>query len=145
MSNVEDFLTAEDEEAIIAAIRKAELTTSGEIRVHIERTTTEDPYTHALEIFHFLKMDNTIDRNGVLIYIAVDLKKFVICGDKGIDAVVPDNFWDVTRDKMQEQFRHGKFRDGIIAGILSAGDQLQHYFPWDKNDINELPDDISKG
>lgn len=143
-TNVEDFLTAEEEQEIVAAIRKAESHTSGEIRVHIERHTDDDPMTHAKEIFHWLKMDNTKLGNGVLIYVAVDDRNFVIYGDHGINAVVPENFWNRTRDVMQEHFKNKRFKQGLVDGVLMAGAELQKHFPWDHGDTNELSDEISK-
>ena len=146
MSAVENFLSHEEEQAIIAAIRKAESKTSGEIRVHLEPSAKGmDPLEHAKEIFHWLKMDNTKEENGVLIYVAVEDHHFAICGDKGIDQVVPKDFWKTTRDHIQSEFKKGNFAQGLINGILEAGAQLQHHFPWDTNDRNELPDQISKG
>jgi uncharacterized membrane protein len=145
MSKVEDFLTATEEQEIVEAIRLAEKNTSGEIRVHIEKTTSIAAFDRALEVFHLLKMDNTKLQNGVLIYVAVNDHSFVICGDKGIDAVVPDDFWDSTRDAMQQQFRDGNFKQGLIDGIKRAGQKLQHYFPWEDDDTDELSNEISKG
>lgn len=145
MSQVEDFLTADEEREIVDAIRLAETNTSGEIRVHIERTTSIAAYDRALEVFHLLKMDNTKLQNGVLIYVAVDDHSFVICGDKGIDTVVPDDFWDCTRDAMQQQFKQGNFKQGLVDGIARAGQQLQQYFPWEHDDTDELSNEISKG
>lgn len=145
MSQVEDFLTASEEQEIVEAIRMAEKNTSGEIRVHIEKATSIAAFDRALEVFHLLKMDNTKLQNGVLIYVAVDNHSFVICGDKGIDNVVPDDFWDCTRDAMQEQFRQGNFKQGLINGITRAGEKLQQYFPWEDGDTDELSNEISKG
>lgn len=145
MSQVEDFLTAPEEREIVEAIRMAEKNTSGEIRVHIEKSTSIAAFDRALEVFHLLKMDNTKLQNGVLIYVAVDDHSFVICGDKGIDNVVPDDFWDCTRDAMQEQFRQGNFKQGLINGITRAGEKLQQYFPWEEGDTDELSNEISKG
>ena len=145
MSKVEDFLTAQEEKEIVDAILKAERNTSGEIRVHIEAHTRLDHYQRAQEVFHLLKMDNTKEENGVLIYVAVNDKKFVICGDKGINKIVPPNFWESTKDAIQEHFKKGEFKDGIVAGILTAGDELQTHFPWQPNDTNELSNEISKG
>jgi len=144
MSRVEDFLTATEEKEIVDAICKAEKNTSGEIRVHIEAHTRLDHYKRAQEVFHLLKMDNTKDGNGVLIYVAVNDRKFVICGDKGIDKIVPDDFWQTTRDAIQERFKKGAFKEGIVEGILTAGEALESYFPWQSDDSNELPNEISK-
>jgi uncharacterized membrane protein len=145
MPNIEDFLNAGEEEEIIAAIREAEKETSGEIRVHIEQCCAMDVFEHALEVFHLLKMDNTRARNGVLIYVAVDNKEFVIYGDKGINDLVSDNFWDTTRDQIQKQFQTGNFKQGLIDGITEAGNVLCKYFPWEHGDRDELDNSISKG
>jgi uncharacterized membrane protein len=145
MSQVEGFLTKEEEQQIVEAIRLAEKETSGEIRVHIEKTTSLDAFDRAKEVFHLLKMDETDLKNGVLIYLAVDDHSFVICGDKGIDDVVPDDFWDCTKDIMLAHFKSGNFKQGLIDGIARAGEQLQKYFPWHEGDTNELSNEISKG
>lgn len=145
MSEVEQLLSAGDEQEIVDAIRKAERTTSGEIRIHIESEAPEAAIDRAAEVFQMLKMNKTRERNGVLIYVAVKSRVFVIYGDKGINEAVPEGFWDSTRDIMLEYFKKGDFKQGIIEGILKSGEQLQRYFPWDKDDENELPDEISKG
>lgn len=144
MSRVEDFLTAEEEQEIVEAILIAEKNTSGEIRVHIESHTRLDHDERAKEVFHLLKMDNTKEENGVLIYIAVNDKKFAIYGDRGIDRAVPDNFWETTKNTIQEKFVESEFKKGIIAGILKAGEQLNAHFPWHPTDTNELSDEVSK-
>lgn len=145
MSKVEDFLTKEEEQEIVEAIRMAEMQTSGEIRVHIEKTTSKAPYDRALEVFNELGMDATQLKNGVLFYFAVADKNFVICGDKGINDVVADDFWNSTKDRMATQFKAGHFKQGIIDGILSAGEQLKKHFPYQEGDTNELSNEISKG
>ncbi|MGG7036707.1 MAG: TPM domain-containing protein, partial [Flavobacterium sp.] len=142
MSKTEDFLTPEEEQEIVDAIGIAERNTSGEIRVHIERETSIDAYEHAKEVFHLLKMDETELKNGVLIYLAIDSKKFAICGDKGINDVIPHDFWDCTRDIMVEHFKEGHFKQGLIAGVLRAGEQLKKFFPYQSDDTNELSNEI---
>ena len=144
-SQVEDFLTAQEEQEIVGAILEAEKNTSGEIRVHIEATAKIDHFSRAQQLFHFLKMDNTKDENGVLLYVAVNDKKFVIYGDRGIDRAVPKGFWESTKETIAHHFKSGDFKNGIIAGVLKAGEELQAHFPWDHNDTNELSDAISKG
>ena len=145
MSRVEKFLSDDEEQEIVLAILEAEKNTSGEIRVHIESHTRKNHFDRAKEVFHLLKMDNTKDENGVLIYVAVNDRKFVIFGDKGIDKVVPNNFWHTTRDAIQNQFKKENFKQGIIDGVLSTGKQLESHFPWNHGDINELSDEVSKG
>jgi uncharacterized membrane protein len=145
MSKVEDFLSKEEELEIVEAIRIAEKNTSGEIRVHIEKTSSKAHFDRALEVFHELRMDETSLQNGVLLYFAVDDKNFVICGDKGINDLVAADFWDCTKDAMVTQFKSGNFKQGIVDGILNAGEQLKKYFPWSEGDTNELSNEISKG
>ncbi|CAL2083542.1 TPM domain-containing protein [Tenacibaculum sp. 190524A02b] len=145
MSTVEDFLSVQEEQEIVLAIRQAEQNTSGEIRVHIEATASISHYNRALEVFRMLKMFNTKQQNAVLIYVAVEDHKFVIYGDKGIDEVVPVNFWDTTRNTMQEQFKKGNFKQGIIDGVIKAGQELKEHFPWQVDDEDELSNEISKG
>ena len=144
MSEVESFLTAEEEQEIVEAILMAEQDTSGEIRVHLEYSDRGDPIERVQELFYSLKMDNTRERNGVLLYIAVHDHHFVICGDKGIDEVVPEGFWDSTRDIIQDHFREGSFKEGIIAGVRSAGKELKAHFPRNPDQPNQLSDEISK-
>ncbi len=144
MSRVEDFLTAKEEQEIVRAILDAEKNTSGEIRVHLEAHTRLDHFERAKEVFHVLKMDNTKEENGVLIYVAVNDKKFVIYGDRGIDKVVPDNFWNTTKDTIENHFKNGRFKQGLIDGILKAGKELEKHFPWNHGDLNELSNEVSQ-
>ncbi len=144
MSEVESFLNALEEQEIVNAILEAERDTSGEIRVHIESTSAQDHFSRAQDVFHQLKMDNTKDANGVLLYVAVHDHKFVILGDKGIDHVVPADFWNSTRDIIQRHFKNGDFKKGIVEGILKAGQELKVHFPWHPDDTNELSDEISR-
>lgn len=143
--SVEAFLITIEEQEIVAAIREAEQQTSGEIRVHIENTSKVDIETRALEVFSILKMQNTELHNAVLIYIAVKDKAFAIYGDRGINAVVPDSFWDDTKNIIQNHLKKGNNKQALVDGILLAGQQLKEYFPISKNDRNELSNTISKG
>ncbi|VAV83850.1 FIG014338: Hypothetical protein [hydrothermal vent metagenome] len=145
MSQVEGFLTKEEEQKIVEAIRKAEKSTSGEIRVHLESDLKEDCLEHAKEVFHFLQMDETKDKNGVLFYIAVNVKKFAIIGDSGIDKVVPDDFWESVKNTVTSEFTKGNKANGLVLGILETGEKLKQFFPFQKDDKNELLDEISKG
>ncbi len=144
MTEVEAFLSAEEEQEIVAAIKTAEKNTSGEIRVHIENSSEKDHYERAKEVFHLLEMDATNEQNGVLIYVAVHDHKFVICGDKGINELVPKDFWNSTKEIMQSHFKNGNFKQGLIDGILKAGEELKVHFPWQNDDENELSNEISK-
>jgi uncharacterized membrane protein len=145
MSKVEAFLSKIEEQQIVDAICMAEKNTSGEIRVHIEKTTSIAPINRAVEVFYELEMNKTKDANGVIIYVAVKDKKFAIYGDIGINNVVPSDFWESTKNIMTNHFKNGNFKDGLVEGITKAGEKLKHFFPFQENDTNELPNEISKG
>lgn len=140
-----EFFSKDEKEDIIMAIKNAELDTSGEIRVHIENSCKGEAKDQAAYIFEKLEMHKTDLRNGVLFYLAVKNRKFAILGDVGINQVVPENFWDEIRDLMLSQFREDKFAEGLETGIAMAGQQLKKHFPYQKDDVNELPDEISFG
>ena len=137
------FFTREQQIQIRDAIKEAEGETSGEIRVHIETKLSGNVLDRAAWIFKRLRMHETENRNGVLFYLAVQNKEFAIIGDGGINSKVPEDFWDKIKNTLQKHFRNGKYTEGLIEGILMAGMQLKEHFPHDKNDKNELPDEIS--
>jgi len=137
------FFTREEQIQIRDAIKKAEGETSGEIRVHIETKLSGNVLDRAAWIFKHIRMHETENRNGVLFYLAVRNKEFAIIGDGGINSRVPENFWDKTKNIIQKHFRTGKYSEGLIDGILIAGEQLKEHFPHKKDDRNELPDEIS--
>ena len=139
-------LTPSQQEQVVAAIRSAELVTSGEGRVHIETNCLEsDVIERAKQVFADLGMHRTDLKNGVLFYLATDDRKFAVLGDKGINERVPDNFWNNVRDTMRAHFKKNEFAEGLSQGIQLAGEQLKTFFPRQANDINELSDDISFG
>jgi len=135
----------EQQAHILDAIKEAEKETSGEIRVHIETRLSGDVLDRASWIFKKIGMDRTKERNGVLFYLAIKNRKFAIIGDTGINARVPEGFWDKIKNVMESDFREKRFSDGLAKGILMAGDQLKEHFPHLADDVNELPDEISFG
>jgi uncharacterized membrane protein len=137
------FFTREQQEQIRDAIKEAEKETSGEIRVHIETSFKGNVLDRASWIFKRIGMHATDDRNGVLFYLAVRNKVFAIIGDAGINSRVPETFWDNIKKVLQEHFKAEKFTEGLIEGIHIAGHQLKEHFPHRKDDLNELPDEIS--
>jgi len=144
MSKVEYFLTPQEEQEIVQAIKTAELNTSGEIKVHIEKHTDKQPLERAQEVFFSLNMENTIARNGVLFYVGVKDKTFAIIGDEGINNVVAPDFWESTKNIVIDNFKNANYKLGLINGILKAGEQLKHFFPFESHDTNELSNEISK-
>ena len=143
--NPKEFLGKENELLITKAIEKAEHQTSGEIRVHLESKCSEEVLDRAAWLFKKLKMHETKDRNGVLIYLSINDRKFAIIGDAGINKVVPEGYWNDIKEMMISHFKQGEFAIGLINGIEKTGEHLKQYFPWQENDVNELPDEISYG
>jgi len=143
--SIENFFSEEAKSLIVEEIKKAEKETSGEVRVHIENRCKGDVMDRAAFIFAKLKMHKTELRNGVLFYLSVKDHKFAILGDAGINAVVPENFWDEVKEEMLKFFKQGDFAQGLIRGIQMAGEKLKEFFPYQDDDVNELPDDISFG
>jgi len=144
LMEVEQFLNDQQEQEVINAIRQAEKNTSGEIRVHFEKSLEQDALKRAQEVFFQLEMDKTMFKNGVLFYVAVDDHKFAIIGDEAIDKLVPNDFWESIRDEVITEFVKGDHSKGLVLGILHAGEKLKEYFPYGDKDENELSDEISK-
>ena len=140
-----ELFTEEEQERIVNAIHEAENHTSGEIRLAVEPHCKGEVLDRAAQYFHRLGMDKTALHNGVLIYIATEDHQFAIIGDRGIDAKVPTNFWEETTNLMLQYFRQGDLIQGLIEGIIHAGEQLQHFFPRQDDYVNELPNDITFG
>ena len=145
MSQTEDFLTKAEEQEIVEAIIVAEKNTSGEIRVHLEEHSNKEALVRAQEVFFELNMQHTKARNGVLVYVGVKDKHLAIIGDEGINNVVASDFWDCTKDVIIANFKEGNYKKGLVEGVLRAGEQLKKYFPYQSDDTNELPNEISKG
>ena len=138
------FLSEAEKDKVVKAIKEAELNTSGEVKVHIEdHCPTEDPIERAKQVFQYLSLDKTAQRNGVLFYLAYETHKFAVLGDIGIDQVVPLHFWESVRDTLKQYFLQEDFAGGLQMGIREAGNQLKKFFPYLQNDINEISDDIS--
>jgi uncharacterized membrane protein len=139
-------LSEEQKNSVVEAIKKAEKQTSGELKIHIEKSNpAASVEERTMEVFHILNMQATNERNGVLIYIASENRQFAIYGDEGINQKVKADFWESTKSIIQAHFKAGQFSEGLIAGITNAGEQLAKYFPYQRGDVNELSDDISFG
>lgn len=146
-NNPLEVLSAEEKEQIVSAIREAESRTSGEIRVFMESNNKYvDPVDRAAEVFFNLKMENTVDRNAVLLYVAVKDRQLAIYGDEGIYKKTGKEYWNDLVKKILKHFNQQHFATGISEYVQQIGEGLHHYFPYDRaTDQNELPDDIVFG
>lgn len=141
-----NILSSDEQDRVTHAVSQAENRTSGEIRVVVENVVGKGTaMDKAAVYFEKLEMHKTVLRNGVLIYLAVEDHQFAIIGDKGINSKVEKDFWECTKDKMLDHFRQGNYAQGLIEGILQAGEKLHTYFPKQDDDVNELPDEIYFG
>lgn len=138
-------LYKKDKKEIVAAIVDAEKKTSGQIRVHVKRKCKDDVFWEAKKVFERLRMHRTKERNGVLIFVALESRRFAILGDSGIHRQVGDPFWSHARDRMAGHFSKGEIKEGIIAGVLSVGGKLRKHFPAGAGDADELPDTVTEG
>lgn len=144
MDSVEAFLTANEELEVVNAIMLAEKTTSGEIRVHLEKTCTKPVLERAKEVFYQLNMDKTQLQNGVLLYVATESKHFAILGDKGIHEKVSEHFWQDETAMALQHFSQKQNALGLIKTIEKVGEKLKVYFPYQREDADELSNEISK-
>jgi uncharacterized membrane protein len=142
---VDDILTNDQIESIEASIAEAELTTSAEIRVHLEDECEENVLDHAAFIFEELLMHRTELRNGVLIYVAPGTRKMAVIGDLGIHSKVKAGFWEEVKDHMIREFKADRYETGIKEGIRMVGAELAKHFPRAHDDRNELDNTISRG
>ena len=135
-----------DTEAIEAAIASAEKNCSGEIRVHIEPTIgSKEIRSVGEKTFERLGMTETADRNGVLIFLAAEEQEFVILGDEGIHEKVGSEFWERVAETMTDEFRHGRFTEGLVAAVEEAGERLAEFFPYRHDDVDELSNEVTFG
>lgn len=142
-----EFFTHSEQEQVIEAIRLAESRTSGEVRIFIEsRCRFVDPLDRAAEIFWALKMEQTKEKNAVLVYMAYKDRQLAIMGDEGIHKKVGAEFWNKEVKQMISRFSGHDYAEGIISIINDIRIALEKHFPYNREtDKNELPDDIIFG
>jgi len=139
-----------DFDAIGDAIKAAETRTSAEIRVHLERRLPRrffgkpvDALERARRLFARLGMHETVERHGVLLYLAIEDRKLAVVGDVGIHGRVGDRHWHRVRDRMIERLRAGAPREALVGAIEEIGRELATHYPRRPGDTNELGDEVS--
>jgi uncharacterized membrane protein len=139
----------DDFAAITEAVRRAEASTSAEIRVHLERRVHRWPWKppdalrRARQVFAHLGMHLTAERHGVLIYLALEDRKLAIVGDEGIHRRVGDAYWQTVRDLMIARLAEGRALEAVLTGVAEVGRELARHFPRRPDDRNELSDQVS--
>jgi uncharacterized membrane protein len=141
------FFSRLDEPKIIDSIRAAERRSRGEIRIHVTEALVEDPLPAAAAAFERLGMTATVERNGILIFVAPRSQKFAVIGDSGITSIVGTGPLDEIASAASKAFRESRFTDGLVVAVEKAGDLLAAHFPPRQGaaDKDELPDSISRG
>ncbi len=142
---IEEWLTHDERARVRSAIREAERHTSGEIRVHLDIPILDEVLEHAAFVFRDLGMDRTKERNGVLLYVSVPGRKVAVIGDAGIHAKLGQAYWQDVLDTVLAHFKDQRFCDGLCAGVEMIGEKLKEHFPWQRDDVNELSDEVSFG
>lgn len=142
-NTAQNFFSLEEQQQIVQAIQTVELKTSSEIRLHIDTKTKLKALDRAAYLFKQLGMHQTDARNGVLLYMAVKDRLFAIIGDAGIHSCVKETFWTECKEEVLTEFKSGNFCSGIVSCILKVGHTLEKHFPYQKDDKNELPDELS--
>ncbi len=137
----DDFLMISDK------IKETEKITSGEVRVAIKESVPflqkkKDIKELAQSEFYNLKMNETRDKTGILIYILLSSRQFYIIADEGINSKVEQKTWDNIRDEMQAQFKLGHFVEGVLLAIERIGEVLSKHFPIKSDDTNELSNKV---
>jgi uncharacterized membrane protein len=134
-------------DAIEQAIKAGEATHSGQVRFVVEGALDGMPLfqgqsarERALEIFSHLRIWDTAQNNGVLIYLLLADRRVEVVADRGIDTLVGAAGWEKICRDMEVDFRAGNFEAGAIKGIAAVSLQLARYFPAKGGQRNELPD-----
>ncbi len=142
-----EWLSKNEQQEVVEAIKAAEKDTSGEIRVFIEATCNKDVTARAQEIFLKLKMDATALRNGVLVYLSYDDHHFCLLGDEGIYTKTGGSaYWEKEVKVALAHFKNGDYVKGLTTVITDIGKSLTEFYPLEPNtDKNELPDEIVFG
>jgi uncharacterized membrane protein len=143
MPTARNFFSQPEQAMLVDAIAKAEMQTSGEIRLHLENFCFGNEVKAAQKVFTSLKMHQTAERNGVLIYIATLSRKVAVIGDKGIHEKLGAQFWEQVVQNMIAQFKANRKAEALADCIIECGKQLGNFFPRKTDDTNELSNTIS--
>ncbi|MDQ3393562.1 MAG: TPM domain-containing protein [Bacteroidota bacterium] len=138
-------ISLEEKRLILKAVIDAERFTSVEFQIHIDNECKVDVKERAAGIFKILHMNKSKKKNWVLFYFSIDDLKYAIVGDEGLDLLVTPNFWNDVISHMKQRISEGNLAGSLSEGIKMAGEKLKLIVPKQKNDINELPDEIVFG
>jgi uncharacterized membrane protein len=139
---MKSILTSEEEALLVEAIREQELRTSAEIRICVTYKFIWRVERYAWKVFDRAGMRDTRQRNGALIVMMPRMRKVVIIGDSGFDAVVPEGYWKESVAAMIGRMHEATPLDAMREGLRRLGDMLSVHWPREEGDVNELSDEI---
>lgn len=133
--------------ALEAAIRDSEQTHAGELRLVVEGSLDGLPLwrgqsarERAIELFSQLRIWDTENNCGVLIYILLADHAVEIIADRGIHASAGEARWQAICSNMESAFAKGQFQAGALAGIAAIAEEIRQHFPAQAKRLNELAD-----
>jgi len=132
--------------AIDTAIAASEQSHRAEIRCAVEASlsignllTAMDSKARAIEVFSMLRMWDTAENNGVLLYMLLAEHKIEIVADRGFSSCVTDAEWMSICAELEQAFAAGKYEDGTLAALDRISALARQHFPAGNGDSNELP------
>lgn len=128
-------------------VKKVESQTTGEIVLSFRRKRTwfeklYMPHELAMKDFDKMKVWNTKERTGVLVFILFEEKYYDIIADEGIFKKIPDEIWNLMEEQLKAEFKAGNFSAGVIQLIDKMGIVLCKEFPCKLDNEDELSDEI---
>jgi uncharacterized membrane protein len=100
----------------------------------------QTPRERAIELFGALRVWDTEQNCGVLVYLSLGDRDVEIVADRGIQQKVGNEGWQAICDRMRRDFHERRFEHGAIEGIRAISKLLAQHFPRHAQDVNELPD-----
>lgn len=147
---ISEYLSNEELEKISSLIAEIESKTSGELRLSIKRKRgyLEKEFTPrelAIKEFFNLRMNETLDKTGVLFFILVEERSYEIIADEGVNVLMSDEKWNELTGDVTFHFSQKKYSAGIQNLLKKIGEILIKEFPVKEGDVNELPNDVIIG
>ena len=98
------------------------------------------PRQRAEEVFAHLRVWDTHNNSGVLIYVLLAERAIEIVADRGIAAKVAQSDWVAICQRMQQHYAAREFERGSLDGIAAVTELLAAHFPPGPGKQNELSD-----
>jgi uncharacterized membrane protein len=137
-------LTVDDEQRVVRAIANAERDNRGEVRVHLEvKCPTADPTKRARQVYEKLKLHETREDTGVLLYVATGSKVCAVWSGAGLFSRPIEGFWKSVTDVVADRSRAGKLTDGVVDALGKIGELLRQHLPGEDKAGNEVPDAVT--